>query len=89
MRKTWDPDDREAFVPSMNEYVVRPGEVRPGDNYGYKIIACVWENYWCAYRGPTTWSDEHVANSGNMVDQVTAEKMFPTLAKLGLSYHGC
>lgn len=68
---------------------IMPHEVRPGDNFGLKIIARVWESWngWCAYQGPTTWTDEQVAFFGDEVDYEVAKLLFPTMA-IGRSYGG-
>lgn len=80
--RTSDPD----FSPgTLNPYVVSPSEVQDRDRYGYKIIATVSGPFWCAYRGPTGWSDEKVAAEGDAISQKIAELLFPSLSHLRYS----
>jgi hypothetical protein len=66
----------------LNAYLATPTDVKPGDHYGYKIIACVWEgwNGWCAYRAPTNWTDAQAAAFGDEIPRSIAEALFPALA---------
>jgi hypothetical protein len=66
---------------TLNPYILRPDEVRAGDQMGYKIIAVVDESgyFWAAYMGLTDWSDERVANEGDKLPVETAMKIFPVL----------
>jgi hypothetical protein len=82
MRKTWDNID------TLNSYLIEPEEIKDGDKYGYKIIAWVFKafNGWCAFSGPTSWSDEQVANYGNEISENVANLLFPTLAGSGRVY---
>lgn len=66
---------------TLNAYVVSPGEVRPGDLYGYKVVAVVYSGgFWAAYRGLTDDSDQEVAAYGDKLDRDQAAALFPTLA---------
>jgi hypothetical protein len=73
---------------TLNAYVIEPSEIQEGDRFGYKVIAFpfVGWNGWGAYRGPTTWSDERVAESGDAVSQHIAELLFPALRDTGRVY---
>lgn len=57
------------------------------DRFGYKIVA-VRANFngWCAFRGPTDWSDYRVFQEGEVLDATTAKCLFPNLAELGGIY---
>lgn len=73
---------------TLDARVIQPGEVQPGDHYGYKVVAAVWQacNTWCAFRGPTDWDDERVLNYGDEIPYGAAQALFPTLAGLGRVY---
>ncbi len=73
---------------SYNPYLVRPNEIEPGDGFGYKIVAVRWApiNGWCAFRGPTGWTDAHVAANGDMISEEIARKLFPCFNALNLVY---
>lgn len=85
MTRTSQPDFEDG---TLNPYLVQGDEIEPGDRYGYKVVAIIHQgwNGWAAYRGPTTWSDEHVAANGDPVSQEAAEALFPTLAATGRIY---
>ena len=59
-------------------YNTRPTEVKPGDCFGYKVIAIVRGHglFWAAYRGPTEWSDQRVLDEGDKVSEETARSLF-------------
>ena len=85
MARTSEPD----FEPgTLNAYVVRPNEVKPGDRFGYKVVAIADEHvpHWRAYFGPSSWSDEHVASNGDALNEAQASAMFPALAASGRRY---
>lgn len=75
---------------TLNAYTVRPEEIKVGDRFGYKVILRVYPGCFCAYRGLTDWSDEHVADEGDMVSPEAARSLFPvvydTLIASGLRY---
>lgn len=69
---------------TLNAYHIRPEEIKSGDRYGYKVVAVVYaNNFWMAYRGPTGWDDERVANEGDQVEYSVARRLFPTLDAVG------
>lgn len=76
---------------TLSAYHVHPDEVKKGDRYGYKIVACVWESWngWCAFSGPTDWTDERVAKYGDEIPEEAANLLFPTLANLQFMYSNC
>ena len=81
--------EQPAFEPgTLNAYLVRPDEVKPGDRYGYKVVVVVDEYVpqWRAYKGPTSWTDEHVAFNGDALTEKEACAMFPSIAASGRDY---
>lgn len=65
--------------------------IEQGDFGGYKVIAiCHWrkvdketgkvEGYWAAYRGLTSWTDEHITQNGDKISRECAELLFPSFA---------
>jgi hypothetical protein len=72
-----------AFEPgTLNAYLVEWDEIKPGDRYGYKVVAVIDENIpcWRAYRGPTGWTDEQVAENCDSITETAARALFPTIA---------
>lgn len=63
-------------------------EIQPGDRFGYKITAMVFEGIegWCAYRAPLEWSDDRACAEGDEIDERAAKLLFPTLDALGYKY---
>lgn len=85
MTRTSQPD----FEPgTLNPYLVQAREIAGGDRYGYKVVAVIDESWngWRAYRGPTSWTDQQVADNGDAVSEETARALFPTLAAAGRIY---
>lgn len=79
------PDPR--FEPgTLNAYHIRPDEIRSGDRYGYKIIVRVSAFDWCAYRGPTGWTDKQVQEQGDAIQYDAAIKLFPVFVDTELVY---
>lgn len=76
---------------TLNKYTIEPGEIKEGDRFGVKIVACIWEgwNGWCVFTGPSDWTDEKVAQQGYEVDIKVAKALFPTLASLKRVYSNC
>jgi hypothetical protein len=76
---------------TLNAYTIQPDEIQEGDRFGYKIVAGIWEgwNGWCAFRGPTAWTDQQVLDEGDEISFVAAKLLFPTLANLGRVYSNC
>jgi hypothetical protein len=81
--KTSEPGFEEG---TLNAYSVEGREVAGGDRYGYKVIAKCWDDWngWCAYRGPTGWSDERVLAEGDMIPEEAAKALFPTIGAMRL-----
>lgn len=62
--------------------MTRPVDIKPGDTFGVKVVAIFDEGgySWAAYRGPTSWTDEHVASRGAKILREAAELLFYALA---------
>lgn len=71
---------------TKNAYTTRPMDIKDKDRFGYKIIAIISGDTWCAYRGGTDWSDERTAIEGDPIAIEVAEYLFPSIAKLDISY---
>lgn len=66
---------------TLNAYMIQPNEIRPGDRFGYKVIVMIYPDaIWTAYRGPTGWPDQRVAEEGDVIDEAAAKLLFPTIA---------
>jgi hypothetical protein len=73
---------------TLNPYTVNGYEISPHDHYGYKIIAVIHgSDFWCAYKGLTDWSDEHVAEGGDAIPYEVAKALFPTIDAVVPSYN--
>jgi hypothetical protein len=79
MTRTSEPDFEEG---TLNGVAIEPDEIEGEDRFGYKVVALVGYHKvdWAAYRGPTTWSDEQVAATGDKITRDAAFALFPTLA---------
>jgi hypothetical protein len=52
-----------------------------------KVVAVIGHSGdWTAYRGPSDWTDEQVAQSGDKITKEAAEGLFPTIRNLGLRW---
>jgi hypothetical protein len=65
---------------TLSSYNISSEEIQDGDLYGYKIVALITGNYWCAYKGSTDWEDWKIAAEGDAILFDTAVKLFPTIA---------
>lgn len=74
---------------TLNPYVLSPSEIRGGDTLGYKVVVTVdySGNFWSAFKGPTGWSDERVANEGDRISKVIAEALFPLFSFTNIKYY--
>lgn len=79
MTRTSEPDFQSD---TLNPHVIQGNEIQVNDRFGYKIIAVIWEYSWCAYRGPTGWGDERVAENGDEIDKKVAAALFPTISAM-------
>lgn len=72
---------------TLNAYAVNGDEVQADDRYGYKVICHVHSVknvdgnpiFWSVYRGYTSWSDQHVAENGDVIPYEAAKLLFPTI----------
>ena len=81
-------DQPDFETGTLNPYVIQPNEIQSGYRLGYKVVAVAligW-NGWAAYRGPTGWSDQQVAENGDALSQSEAEAIFPAMARTGRVY---
>jgi hypothetical protein len=73
--------------PTINPVTIHPGDLKPGDVLGFKVIAVIGEGYdWAAYRSLTDWDDDEVARSGDKIDRMAAERLFYAPFAAGFSY---
>lgn len=64
-----------------------PREVETGDAFALKIVAVAgYDNDWVAYRGPSDWSDELVASSGDKLSEQEAAPLFYVMRASGRYY---
>jgi len=64
-----------------------PCELEEDDAIAVKVVAVAgYANDWAAYRGPTEWSDERVANYGEKISRLAAEGLFYAFAASGRVY---
>jgi len=64
-----------------------PGSVVQGDAFAVKIVAVVgYGDDWAAYHGPSDWSDQMVAESGDKLSKTAAEAVFYVMAASGRHY---
>lgn len=79
MERTW-----------KNLVTTAPIGVEPGDAFAVKIVAVVYEYpqpHWAAYRGPSDWSDDKVAEQGDVILGEAARGIFRVLARTDLPYY--
>ena len=70
-----------------NKETIRPSDVEPDDAFAIKVVAVAgYDNDWAAYYGPSNWSDEMVAKSGDKLSTAQAEPLFYVLAASGRHY---
>jgi len=65
-----------------NKYTVRADDVSSGDAFAIKIVAVAHADgvSWAAFWGPSAWSDQRVADSGNVIGEEEATALFNVLA---------
>ena len=64
-----------------------PSDVKQGDAFAVKVVATAgYANDWAAYRGPSDWSDQAVAASGDRLDKKAAEALFYVMRASGRHY---
>lgn len=80
MERTW-----------KNVHTTAPIDVEKGDAFALKVVAVVdsYAHFWSAYRGPSDWTDDRVADQGDKLRREAAEQIFPLLARCDhLAYNG-
>ena len=69
-----------------NRYATQSDDVQDGDAFPFKIVAVAGQNNdWAAYWGPSSWSDERVAQEGDKLRREVAEPLF-YLGRSGRTY---
>lgn len=71
-----------------NKVTTNPGDVKPLDAFAIKVVAWVHGGgySWAAYYGPSDWTDEQVAFSGDVLLEEAARSMFYVLDATGILY---
>ena len=70
-----------------NKVTTRPCDVETGDAFAVKVVAVTGhDDDWVAYEGPSTWSDQLVADSGDKLLAKQAEPLFYVLRASGRRY---
>jgi hypothetical protein len=75
------------FIHAEQAYNMSPSDVQPRDAFPIKVVAVAgYGNDWAAYYGPTNWSDQEVAESGDKLAASQAEPLFYALRNSGRHY---
>lgn len=70
-----------------NLVTTSPMDVKDGDCFAVKIVASAgFADDWAAYRGPSHWSDQQVAESGDKISEGQAKAVFYVMRESGRSY---
>ena len=70
-----------------NFVTTRPNEVECNDAFAIKVVAVAGHaDDWAAYYGPSEWSKEQVAQSGNKLAKEQAEPLFYVMRNSGRYY---
>jgi hypothetical protein len=70
-----------------NKVTTSPSDVQPDDAFAIKVVAVAGHrDDWTAYYGPSHWSNEMVADSGDKLSAGQAEPLFYVLAASGRYY---
>lgn len=76
MRVTW-----------KNLVTTSPGDVEDRDAFAVKVVAVAgFADDWAAYRGPTEWPDQLVAEQGDKLPRRAAEALFYVMERSGRQY---
>lgn len=68
------------FIDVAAALQLKPSDVQPGDAFPIKVVAVVGHaDDWAAYYGPTNWSDELIATSGDKLSAAQAKPLFYAL----------
>lgn len=73
-----------------NKVTTNPSDVKPMDAFAIKVVAWVhaWGGSWAAYYGPSDWTDEMVAEQGDILPEDVARMIFYVLDATGIPYGG-
>lgn len=78
---------RYRFINVAEARNLSPSDVKPSDAFPIKVVAVAGRgDDWAAYYGPTEWTDEEVAESGNKLLAAQAEPLFYALRNSGRFY---
>lgn len=70
-----------------NLVTTEPDNVNEGDAFALKVVAVAGHaDDWAAYRGPSDWTDEEVASSGDKLAKEAAEALFYVMRNSGRTY---
>ena len=70
-----------------NLVTTSPSDVETRDAFAVKIVAVAgYDDDWAAYRGPSDWSDQRVAEQGDKLSRKAAEALFYVMARSGRRY---
>ena len=70
-----------------NKWTTAPVDVEDGDAFAVKVVAVAgYDNDWAAYEGPSDWTDQEIAGSGDKLSRKAAERLFYVLAESGRHY---
>ena len=72
-----------------NLVTTSPSDVKQGDAFAIKVVAIAgYANDWAAYRGPSDWSDQMVAEQGDKLNEEAARVVFYVMRASGRHYRG-
>jgi len=70
-----------------NKASTSPSDVFNGDAFAIKVVAVAYHPHeWAAYQGPSDWSDQLVAESGDKLDERDASALFFVMRHTKRSY---
>ena len=70
-----------------NLVTTSPSDVEDRDAFAVKVVAVAgFADDWAAYRGPSDWSDQRVAEQGDKLPCRAAEALFQVMAASGRQY---
>ena len=75
------------WMPLVDYYNATDELATPDTAVPCKVVAITgYGGDWAAYRGPSDWTDEMIAEQGDKKTQLAAEGLFPTFCNIGLRY---
>jgi len=70
-----------------NAASLRPYKIEPDTCVAMKVVAVAgYANDWVAYRGPTSWLDNDVADGGDKISKEAADALFFAFKNSGREY---